>query len=364
MNSLTASSSPAPRPLSRAQQFRGNASVWLLVSAIGLYKAWLWYMKLPSASEIQLFGGLLDVTVGEMSGLVNFVLGGLGLSAILSISNVSRIFIDFFRPLNLVDDPKLRDFFVSPVTLAFAGAMFFTGVHVALSVWVVEVRSRYELLALLMPGSPARFVSDDGNERTTVRLTKGAPARLVLTRRFTPAVLVLRDKYNFRTLDAFAFERTPLGYSVIPCSSGPSLVSPPAAGAHGSAGITLEPRGFEVINPLRWNADRVGTPLQLADGSYSENGWIRAGDGMDGSERGPSYAQSYLDRLFAERDSVATWYDVPSVADGDRQIVFHKINGFDLSFTYSDRELHCPKVHPVTVRDATSVLAVEKMPTN
>lgn len=349
---------PAPT-LSRSALIRGHVALWLFALAILLFKVWDWYMDLPHDDTIRLVGGLLDPRVGQLSAFFNFLLGWLGLTALVSLANLKWIFIEFFRPLNLIEDYNLKRFFAAPATLAFAILTLVASTFIATSVWLVTLQARYEILADLSASPQALLGAPDKKGELTLRVASDDPIRIRLGPPGSSAVLIMRDKYNLRTLDAIVLRRTPIGFEALPCSL--KTLSPLQAQDRGAlSGLQFPgPREIEVRDPLRWSGERVQTPLVLADGIEKRGGWVRAGDGKDGPERAPQpYAQQYLERLFTERERMEEWEDSPAYVDqADQPMALHAVEGYDLRITYNSGELRCPGNGPLWTREATELHA-------
>lgn len=346
----------ASEPLSPRAGFIGNCSVFLLLMAVVWYWSWRWITQLPASTQLPLFGGLLSPTVGEAGAAFNIVLGFLGgLGATLS-TDFPRIVSELFSPLNLIDNSALRRRLCTVPTLLFSGLVCVAAVSASQSVSVLTFASDYEVVAQLAPGSAASFITEEGKEGDRIRIERDKPARLVVSG--TSAVLI-RDKYGFRTLEAISLDKTWEGFAAAPCAAD-SLALGQTAASESLAGLIRRRRAIRVVDVLRWSEDRVRTPLVLSDGTTSDKGWIRAGDGLDGPEKGaPEYAQPYLEQLFQNRDLVATWYVNPGYRDGNQQLVHHSIGRYQLEFTYEDRHLACQNFPPFRARDATTVRAVE-----
>ena len=349
---------PAPTP-GGSGQTRGHFTLWLFAGAILLFKGWDWYMDLPQDAGIRLLGGLLEISVGKLNAWFNFLFGWLGLTALVSLDSIKRLFVDFFRPLNLIEGDDLKQFFAAPATLGLAIATFFLAGHVALSVWPVILQSRYEVVADLSASPHASFNDPESVGALTRRVTKDSPARILLGFPGSTSIVLIRDKYNLRTLEALEMRRTPFGYEAVPCSLEPSLPfqSQPRRDL---SGLSFSgPRELEIRGALRWSGERVQTPMVLSDGSEKRGGWIRAGDGKDGPERAPvEYAQPYLERLYAERERIEKWAESPAYLDkDDKTMALLSLEGYDLRFTFASGELICPANGSHQTREAVELQA-------
>jgi hypothetical protein len=356
-----AAAPPTAAAETRPMRVRGNLSLWLLAGGYALFRLWRWHSGLPATAGVRPLGGLLDFSVGQLDAFFNFLLGWLGLTAILSRGNFRQVLVHFFAPLRLIDDPELRRFFVAPATFIFSAGVFAFAIIVAGSTWVVRVNTEYEVIAQLPPGTNARLLSAAGTDATKLRLTAGSPVRLLLGPPGHTVMTILRDKYGLRTLDAFMLRRGVLGYSIEQCDLVPvnSATPTPVAGP-GDGIVRTDPRGLAIVGPLRWSDQRVGTPLTLVDGRHSDRGWLRAGDGHDGPERGaPPWAQRYLERLYQERDAVAAWSGSPAYDGAGGRVVSVSVNGYDLTVAFEEMLIACPGSAPLRSREAVRIAAVE-----
>lgn len=348
-----------PPPLSQRARMIGNLSLIFLLATIVYFWSWRWYTRLPAGTELHLAGGRLELTVGQVGAFMNVLLGflgGVGAGATLAAVNLHRTIAEIFDPLNLIEDAKIRARLCKPPVLVFAGLSLVFTVAIASSVTTVDVESEYEVVAQLAPGSAARFLDAEGRQTDAARITRDAPARLVVA---GPSALLLRDKYALRALEALYLDRKWNGFIAEPCA----LEGPPAGGtrsdAAGVPGLVVRARGVQIVDALRWSDDRVRTPLVLGDGAVAERGWIRAGDGHDGPERGaPDYAEPYLEQLFRQRDRFSEWYRRPAYDWQDRLTVSEAIDGYNLEFTFEERRLLCSGFRPFSTRDAIELRAV------
>lgn len=339
-------------PLTKSAVWRGNATLWAFLAAICIFKVWQRASDLPPTVELYLIGGLFTPSVGLLTAFVNFLLGWLGLAALLSSANLRGVLTHLHRPLVLIDDPKMQRFFAAPATFALALLVLGGSLLIAFSVWVVDVRSDYELIAELKSDRASGFVEDGGVVRRHV-LAADAPARVVLGGIGSNAVLLFRDKYGFRTLEALSLRRRWLSFGIAPCVRTQSV-------SDALLGVAVGARDLEVDGRLRWSSDTVRLPLILKDGKRSGEGWILAGDGRDGPEQGaPPYAQRFLDWLFQSRDSVARWYTQPAYSDSIGRHVHRDFARYSLDFDFDTASLGC-RGQPVDVRDAKMVTATER----
>lgn len=351
-------SQPLETVLRRPERIRGNLSLWFFALAIALFKLWSHYVALPGGTQIELMFGLVAPSVDALSGFFNFLLGWLGLTALVSVGQLRRVFIEFFNPINLIEDANLRQFFASPATTLFGCVTLIGTIMVIMSVWVVEVTSTYEVITRLSETSRARLIDVNGNEAAALRVDGSGRSRILLGGFGSTGVVFIRDKYNLRTLEALKLRRTLFGYSQQACSRNSG--EPNAA----FPGLRLpHRRRLEIVGPLRWASDTVRTPLELADGRASERGWIRAGDGMNGPERGgPPYAQRFLDQLFMDRALFGEWASAPTYAEESGvSAVHHRITGYSMTVQHESSNFQCPDGETVMTRDAT-VLRSREIP--
>jgi len=341
--------SPSDLELRLGQRLRGHISLWLLALSIALFKLWLWYQNYPLESAVVLLGGLLELVLSSVAAFFNFLLGWLGLTALISIGNLRRIFIYLHRPLDLIGNTELRKFYCAPATVIFSVLLLAATLELVSSVWVVRLEAPYELIGYLPPGQNAFFLDEENPIEVSARSTTS----LALRGWTSTGVLILRDKYNLRTLDAIVIRRRPLGFAIEECR----LSGREASTQDGrTVSKQVSPKRLKVVGELRWSDDRVDVPMTLADGSLREGGWIRPGEAAEGPERVPQgYAQVFLERIYSQRAEVSRWAFLPST----EQVVLHRIEDYDLEIAFENQEVQCAGDDRFPVREATSLSAKE-----
>lgn len=338
---------------------RGNVSLWAFGIGVVLFKAWLWGFDFPEASEISvLFGGLL-VSVSQAAAVVHFVLGWL--VAVYSLKNVQKIFVHFFRPLELVDNVEMKQFFSATATtivsVLFAGFV----IDLATANVAVRVESQYELVALLPNGSGAFLYDDSGARGEKFTISAGRAVRVALRGHAAREVLLLRDRYNLLTLDALGLERDRgLVRASAPIlqleGAGDPLSAEEMAGAPHRRGIF----DFEVTGPLRYSPRQLDIDIQVAQGSLMKGGLLRPGDEAPCPERAPAaYATQFFADLCRNRSEIGAWTDRAGSRNGEEVFVSHAIGHYSIEVHFLPGMVALKNHEPFFSREATRVLARE-----
>jgi len=341
---------------------RGNISLWAFGMGVVLFKAWLWHFHFPESAEISvIFGGLL-VPVSQAAAVVNFVLGWL--VAVYSLKNVQKIFVHFFRPLELVDSIETKEFLSATATTIVS--LFFAGFVIDLATANVAVRigSRYELVALLPRGSDAFLYDDSGTRGEKFTISAGGAIHIALRGRAAHEVLLLRDQYNLLTLDALGLDRD---RGLVRASSpflrfegegDPRSVDEMAGGPH-RRGIF----DFEVAGPLRYSPRKLNIDIQIAQGFLMKGGYLRPGEEAPCPERTPvAYATQFFADLCRNRNEIGTWTDRASYRKGEDASVSHAIGNYSIEIHFRRGIVILKDHEPFYSREATKLFAREAPP--
>lgn len=215
---LPAASAPVELVYSRAQETRGNLSLWAFATAVTLYWIWLWLFRYPPTATVNLFG-FERLQVSHCGFGIGLVTGWLLLTGIYSIENLQRAIANAHRPFRLLTGKESKDFYSAIPTALLAGLLLLFVVVLGLSnvALIIKTDSKeYEALIevhdadrqLLIVGDPE---SGDARITSRARLSHEEPVRLVL-RGFASPALIVRDRYDLVTQDAWRVRRRGLSF--------------------------------------------------------------------------------------------------------------------------------------------------------
>lgn len=345
---------------------RGNITIWLVVIGVALFKTWQYIFGYPGDSIVVVVPGLLKLKTSTLAGGINFFFGWIGLAAVVTIANSKKIVQQLFRPFELIQDEKSRRFFGASSTLVIA-ALFFLGIaFIAAWNWSLSLNSQYEVNLAAPPGQNAFFVEADRHvEEVSLTLTSERPVRIGGLTPGRLAVVVIRDKYNLRTLDVLCIERRILAPPAIDHCD----LDLPADLAVSQGPDGIRKTGFftaSVVGGLRWAAATVNVPFVFGTGERGDGAWITPGDPRNGAEDAPyEYARRFLRSIHSSRAAFRNWTSSGAIIDPSRRprIIAFIDGGYRVEMTFADVPIIIPTNHGPdwrpTVREAIELVVFE-----
>jgi hypothetical protein len=345
----------------RLKSLRGNLSLWALGLSVLIFKGWQWYFEYPAETEAAILGGILRLKVSYLASVITFVFGWL--VGIYSLKNLQKIMIHFFRPLGLVNDTEMRDFFTAPATMLFSFALLAFILDMTTANVAYKITSRYEVFIALPKGNGTFLILPDGKTAERTSLKPNQIVRIALRGRDDSQVLLIRDQYNLITLDALNFSRVGLRSRI----DSTALVAMHSGQANQESPRGRKVTGFfeiEFTGPLRYSPTRVAVTIKPLDKGIKRGGWVQPGTGSDCPERsGPAYAKKFFQSLCENRNLFSLWETIPayheSIEGAESTVVYHSIGQYDISVRF-EKSIFKIRGDSFEAREAKEVIAIEE----
>lgn len=337
----------------------GNVSVLSLGLGVLLFTGWQLYFAYPADTEVTILGWG-GIHVSWLDRVRTFILGSLGMSALFAVGNARNLIAHFYWPFEHLQGKEVKRFLGSRGTALFSVVVLVLFGYICLANVSVPVSLRdapqEELIARLAGQGDAFFFAVGAEKRAGreqgrgVRLRGGEPAvlRLGLRGLGADAVLILRDKYNFMTMDAVRVQRAGWKVQVSPLD----LEFPPPASLDdkerkkyqaledlpASGGVVASSRWrLEVRTPARWNRGVFQRVVDLQGRKWGALGTNRLqlfpslGTACPPSPLADRPAiNAYWEEQCRERELLSTWAGLGHSVEGEETTVtlslpFHRV---------------------------------------
>lgn len=337
---------------------RGNLSLLALGGAVGLLFAWQLYFRFPMSAEVRIFG-FDGIKLAWLSSLQTFIFGSLGLSTLLAAANLKNLIGNFYRPFEELRGAELKSFYASRGTLVFALAVFMLFAVVCVSNVTVRLGVEPRDLDLVVHvdgGRDAFFVTyPAGGEAQApeisdeVRLGGPEEVRLVLRGLDAEALLLVRDRYNLRTIDALSMRRETASvaytksYLVAPIpdslsSPEKTLLASSPTEQHLARSFAATRFTLDLQEPFRYSRMVPNRIVGESGAEYGPKGehhlYIVPADSSPCPDQAPlrsSEIQLFWDEICARRTTLAGWarrssfFDVPKVGMAAVDLPNHRV---------------------------------------
>lgn len=366
----------------------GNVSILALALGVGLFFLWRAYFDFPGSAKFRLFGWE-GVKLGWLTALNGAILGTLGLSAVLASSNLKNLISHFYWPFEHLEGDLAKRFYATLGTAIFSVGVLVLMSAVCFSNVIVELSAEpreLDLVARLRPGPEASFLVQETSETSAttkfthqVRLEDGVPTRLALRGLGATAVLVLRDKYNFMTVDALLLRRRFWRVEAL----GASLEVPQAAGLSRAEYGLLKLPSDAIHRPgalitSRWTVELHGKPRfsrRLPNRVVGESGtsyalkgtkhlFLEPADGTACPGRAPEpEVQVLWDEICRKKEDVSAWPERSPFFEGKKPgSVLLDLDLHRLAILFVQGDILDPNGAPLTTTKEAVRLEAEYQP--
>lgn len=203
-----------PEPVySRAQEIRGNLTLWAFVLVFAVYRLWRYLADYPPEATVNLLG-FEGLQVSHCSLAVNLVAGWLLLTGIFSAKGAQRVIANAHRPFRLLGGEEAKDFYSAVPTAVLAGGLLLLALVLALFNLAITIKTQseeYEALIEVQDTDNRLLIFSDPEGKglrmgSRARLGHERPVKLAL-RGWASPVVIVRDRYDLLTQDAWRISR-------------------------------------------------------------------------------------------------------------------------------------------------------------